>query len=253
MVALTILHPVSECVWEIPSSYKAGMRVPARLFASRQLLEEMDQGVYDQITNVACLPGIEGYACCMPDGHWGYGFPIGGVAAMRVEDGVISPGGIGFDINCGMRLVLTNLSYDDVKPRLEPLVNALFNRIPAGVGARGFLRQDEAQFQAILTQGSAWCVKHGYGWAEDLERTEEQGGADGANPEVVSPKAVQRGIDQVGTLGSGNHYLEVQRVREKNIYDKNLAAAFGLFPDQVVIMFHCGSRGFVRQVASDYL
>ncbi len=250
---LTSLERIADTIWELPVTYKQGMRVPARIFASRRLVDEMDQGVFDQITNVACLPGIEGYACCMPDGHWGYGFPIGGVAAMRVEDGVISPGGIGFDINCGMRLVLTNLTYDDVKPHLEPLVNALFKRIPAGVGARGFLRLDESEFRQILLEGASWCVNHGYGWPEDLERTEERGCADGANPDAVSHKAVKRGIAQVGTLGSGNHYLEIQVVRKNNIYDEALAAKMGLFPDQVVIMFHCGSRGFGHQVASDYL
>ncbi len=247
------MQRITDTVWELPPSFKAGMRVPARIFASRRLLDEMDQGVFEQITNVACLPGIEGYACCMPDGHWGYGFPIGGVAAMRVEDGVISPGGIGFDINCGMRLVTTQLTYADVEPHLEALVNALFKRIPTGVGARGFLRLDEKEFSQILTDGAAWCVRRGYGWPEDLERTEEGGRAEGAEPLFVSRKAVERGINQVGTLGSGNHYLEIQVVREKNIFDKRLAEAFGLFSNQVVIMFHCGSRGFGHQVASDYL
>ncbi len=247
------IERLTDTLWELPATYKEGMRVPARIFASRRLLDEMDRGVFEQIANVACLPGVEGYVCCMPDAHWGYGFPIGGVAAMRVEDGVISPGGIGFDINCGMRLVLTRLTYAEVKPHLELLVNALFKRIPTGVGARGFLRLDEAEFRQILTQGAAWCVDHGYGWPEDLERTEERGCADGAGPEAVSRKAIERGIQQVGTLGSGNHYLEIQVVREKNILDKGLADSFGLFPDQVVIMFHCGSRGFGHQVASDYL
>ncbi len=253
MAQLSSIVPVKDGIWEIPVTHKPGMLVPARIFASRKILEEMDQGVFEQVTNVACLPGIEGYACCMPDGHWGYGFPIGGVAAMRVEDGVISPGGIGFDINCGMRLVRTQMSYPQVQPYIEDLTNALFHRVPTGVGARGFLRLDEKEFRQILVEGSRWCVRKGYGWQEDLERTEEGGCADGADPSAVSQRAIERGIHQVGTLGSGNHYLEIQVVREQNIYDRALAKAFGLFPDQVVIMFHCGSRGFGHQVASDSL
>lgn len=253
MSTLTSIVAASEGVWEIPLTYKAGMRVPARIFASRALLEKMDQGVFEQITNVACLPGIEGYACCMPDGHWGYGFPIGGVAAMRVEDGVISPGGIGFDINCGMRLVTTQLTQSQVEPRLQVLVNALFRRVPTGVGARGFLRLSQTEFREILQEGAKWCIKKGYGGEQDLARTEEGGCATDANPEAVSPRAIERGLHQVGTLGSGNHYLEIQVVRGQHIYDQALAEAFGLFPGQVVIMFHCGSRGFGHQVASDYL
>lgn len=253
MSAVASIVPVAQDVWELPSDYKKGMRVPARLFASRSLLESMDSGVFEQISNVACLPGIEGYACCMPDGHWGYGFPIGGVAAMRVEDGVISPGGIGFDINCGMRLVATQLQFSDIQPHLETLVNGLYARVPTGVGARGFLRLGEPEFADILRKGARWCVERGYGWPEDLERTEDGGCAEGADPSAVSSKAVDRGIRQLGTLGSGNHYLEIQVVRKEHIFDPAAASRFGLFPDQVVIMFHCGSRGFGHQVASDYL
>ena len=256
MRPMTVLNPIeriAEAVWEIPVGFKPGMRVPARIFASRSLLDQMEGTVFEQIANVACLPGIERYACCMPDGHSGYGFPIGGVAAMRETDGVISPGGIGFDINCGMRLVRTRLCYDDIKPQMETLVNTLFTRIPTGVGARGFLRLNEEEFRQILVQGASWCVSRGYGWPEDLDYTEEKGCADGADPEVVSHKAILRGLKQIGTLGSGNHYLEIQVVRKGNIFDAELAGKFGLFPDQVVIMFHCGSRGFGHQVASDYL
>jgi tRNA-splicing ligase RtcB len=244
---------ISETVWEVPRTYKEGMLVPARIFATRELLDAMDPGVFDQVTNVATLRGIMRYACCMPDGHWGYGFPIGGVAAMDVEEGVISPGGIGFDINCGMRLVLTNLSIEEVRPHLEALVNALYKRVPAGVGSTGLLRLSRKEFREVLARGAQWCVEKGYGWAEDLERTESHGLAPDADPDTVSNRAIDRGIHQVGTLGSGNHYLEIQVVRKENIIDADLAQRLGLFPDQVVVMFHCGSRGFGHQVASDYL
>jgi len=247
------LQKISDTVWEVPTSYKQGMRVPARIFGTRSLIEGMDAGVFEQISNVACLPGIEGYACCMPDGHRGYGFPIGGVAAMRVEDGVISPGGIGFDINCGMRLVTTSLTHADIKRHMSVLVDRLFARVPAGVGVSGFLRMDKRQFREIMTDGAHWCVENGYGWPEDLERTEENGRIAEADPDMISNKAIERGLDQIGTLGSGNHYLEIQVVKESNIFDKAMAERFGLFPEQVVVMFHCGSRGFGHQVASDYL
>jgi tRNA-splicing ligase RtcB len=245
---------VSDTVWEIPPSYKEGMRVPARIYATEKLLQEMDDAVVDQITNVATLPGVTRYALCMPDGHFGYGFPIGGVAAMDAEEGVISPGGIGFDINCGMRLVLTNLTYADVKPHLKELVNKLYDRVPAGVGSTGFVRISKNEFRQVVEQGARWCVRHGYGWEEDLELTEESGCIEGADPSKISDKAIDRGFNQIGTLGSGNHYLEIQVARRENILDEELARSFGItIPDQVVVMFHCGSRGFGHQVATDYL
>ena len=248
------LKQISPFVWELPCSYKPGMLVPARIFASEQLIAQMDAGVFEQVTNVACLPGIVDYAFCMPDGHWGYGFPIGGTAAMDPETGVISPGGIGFDINCGMRLVLTNLTYDEVKPRLEDLVERLFQRIPTGVGCTGFVRCSKDEFRHVLEQGSRWCLQHGYGWPEDLEMTEEGGCFAGADANKVSQKAIERGFDQIGTLGSGNHYCEIQVAKPENIFDEQTARAFGItIPNQVVIMFHCGSRGFGHQVATDYL
>jgi len=230
------------------------MLVPARVIATEELLNGMDDGVFEQITNVATLPGIVKYAMCMPDGHWGYGFPIGGVAAMDPGSGVISPGGIGFDINCGMRLVLTNLVYDEVKPRLKELVDHLFRKVPAGVGGKGFVRISRDEFRQALVQGSQWCLQRGYAWPEDLERTEEGGCITGADPDKVSDRAVERGYQQIGTLGSGNHYLEIQVARSQHIIEAQLATAFGITkPEQVVIMFHCGSRGFGHQVASDYL
>jgi len=245
---------ISESVWELPVSHKRGMRVPARIYATEKLLNQMDDGVFDQCSNVAFLPGIINYACCMPDGHWGYGFPIGGVAAMDPKIGVISPGGIGFDINCGMRLVLTNLTFEEVKPKIRLLVDSLFKKIPCGVGSVGFIKLSPNEFKDVLEQGSRWAVKKGYGWTEDLERTEEQGCYPGADSSKVSQKSIERGFNQVGTLGSGNHYCEIQVVKPENIRDQNLARIFGLtIPNQVVVMFHCGSRGFGHQVATDYL
>jgi tRNA-splicing ligase RtcB len=246
--------PVADCVWEIPPSEKPGMLVPARLYASEALLARMDEGVFEQVTNVACLPGIVRAALCMPDGHWGYGFPIGGVAAFRADTGVISPGGIGFDINCGMRLLRTTLTEAEVRPRLTELVDALFAAVPSGVGAKGFVRLSDEEFDEIMREGSRWCVKHGYGWPEDSAATEGGGCLPGADPGVVSTRAVSRGRQQLGTLGSGNHYLEVQVVPPDGLHDPDVARVFGLErPGQVAIMLHCGSRGFGHQIGTDYL
>ena len=245
---------VTDTIWEVPASTKEGMRVPARIYATEKLMRAMDAGVIDQVTNVATLPGILNCAYCMPDAHWGYGFPIGGVAAMDASEGVISPGGVGFDINCGMRLIRTNLTHDEVRPRLKQLVDALFKRVPAGVGCKGFVRLSHDEFRHVVEQGAAWCVQNGYGWEEDLELTEDRGGVSGADAEKVSRRAVERGVHQIGTLGSGNHYLEIQVAKPELVYDRELAKAFGIrIPNQVVVMFHCGSRGFGHQVATDYL
>lgn len=245
---------ISDTVWELTVNHKDGMRVPARIFATEKLLKEMDDGVFDQVTNVTMLPGIQKYALCMPDGHWGYGFPIGGVAALDSRSGVISPGGIGFDINCGMRLVVTNLNWETVKPHLRQLVDRLYERVPAGVGGKGFVKISPDEFREVVELGGRWCVSKGYGWEEDLEHTEEYGCISGADATKISDKAVLRGYQQIGTLGSGNHYLEIQVAKPENIFDAELAKAFGItIPNQVVIMFHCGSRGFGHQVATDYL
>ena len=245
---------ISDTVWELPVSYKPGMLVPARIYATVKLVREMDAGVFEQVTNVACLPGIVRYAFCMPDGHWGYGFPIGGVAAMDPETGVISPGGIGFDINCGMRLVLTNLTLEEVRPHLQSLVDQLFYRVPAGVGCHGFVRLSRDEFCQVAEQGSQWCAKNGFAWPEDLELTEEGGCFAGADATKISARAIERGFNQIGTLGSGNHYLEIQVAKPENIFDAETARAFGItIPNQVAIMFHCGSRGFGHQIATDYL
>lgn len=243
---------ISEVVWEVAKDYKEGMLVPARLYATKKLVDQMDEGVFNQLTNVACLPGIQRYAFCMPDGHWGYGFPIGGVAAFDVKTGIISPGGIGFDINCGMRLLRTNLTIKDVKPKLQELVDIFFKTVPAGVGASGFVKVNRDQFKDIMVRGVDWCIENGYGWKQDKERIEEFGCIKGADPSKVSDKAITRGIDQIGTLGSGNHYLEIQ-VAEK-IFEPETAKAFGFTEEgQIGIMVHCGSRGFGHQIGTDYL
>ena len=248
------LRKISSTIWELPTSYKDGMLVPARIIATEPLLAGMEHGVFEQTANVARLPGILKYAYCMPDGHWGYGFPIGGVAAMDPHSGVISPGGIGFDINCGMRLVLTTLTEEEVRPRLHQLVDLMFSRIPTGVGCTGFVRCSRAEFRQVIEKGSRWCLDHGYAWPEDLEMTEEGGCFPGADATTCSDKAIERGYDQIGTLGSGNHYCEIQVARPENIFDQETAQAFGItIPNQVVVMFHCGSRGFGHQVATDYL
>lgn len=245
---------IAEDVWEIPVSEKPGMLVPARIYGTQAIVEAMDAGVFEQVTNVACLPGIRRYALCMPDGHWGYGFPIGGVAAFDVRSGVISPGGVGYDVNCGMRLIRTDLRLDEVQPKLDRLMTELFRRVPAGVGASGFVSMDQASLEQVMRKGARWCIEQGYGWHRDLERMEQGGCLTGADPSKVTAHARQRGMSQLGTLGSGNHYLEVQVVENAHIYDRRVAEAFGLTGhDQVVVMIHCGSRGFGHQVASDYL
>ena len=248
------VQQISPVIWEIPPTEKAGMLVPARIYATEKMLSEMDAGVFDQVTNVACLPGIQRYALCMPDGHWGYGFPIGGVAAMDLRQGVISPGGVGYDINCGMRLIRTDLTVADVQPRLNPLMTELFRKVPAGVGARGFVKLNAKELKQVMQKGARWSVEQGYGWQEDLARSEESGCLAGADPSCVSDHAIERGIHQLGTLGSGNHYLEVQVVHHDRIFDHAVAEALGIHGHgQIVIMVHCGSRGFGHQVATDYL
>lgn len=254
MIMIKDIKRINDVVWEIPKSFKKGMRVPARIIATKQLLNGMDDAVFEQITNVATLPGIQKYSYAMPDAHSGYGFSVGGVAAMDPkEDGVISPGGIGFDINCGMSLMRTNLTLRDLEPHKREILDKLFERVPSGVGRKGFVKLSHEEFKKLAKEGSKWCIKNGYGWEEDLEFTEERGCMEGADTSKISDKSIQRGLNQVGTLGSGNHYLEVQVVKEENIFDKEIAERLGFFPNQIVIMWHCGSRGFGHQVATDYL
>jgi tRNA-splicing ligase RtcB len=243
---------IDETTWEIPTSYKKGMRVPARIIASKQLLEAMDNGVFEQVTNVASLPGIQKYAYCMPDGHWGYGFPVGGVAAFSEKEGIISPGGIGFDINCGMRLIRTNLKLQEVQGKIKKLVDQLFRDIPTGVGTRG-IQISEDELKNVAREGVRWCLKHGYGEKEDSEHIESNGCIENADSQFLSERALKRGMVQLGTLGSGNHYLEIQYIPKGGIFDKKAAEVLGLSEEHVCIMIHTGSRGFGHQIATDFL
>ncbi len=248
------LVKVNDHIWEIPVDARPDMNVPVHIYSSEKLLENLDQGVIDQGMNVATLPGLVKKVSVMPDGHWGYGFPIGGVAAMDVEEGVISPGGIGFDINCGMRLIRTNLTYKDVKPKLKELVDELFKAVPTGVGTKGIHPLKDREFDEVMKYGIDWVIENDLGWKEDKQFMEEQGVIKGARPELISQKARSRGRNQLGTLGSGNHFLEIQVAHPENIHDKETAKAFGVDIDnQIVIMIHCGSRGFGHQVASEHL
>ena len=251
---LDILKQIDPYRWELPQDYKPGMRVPALIFADRAMLEQLDDGdqAIEQAANVAMLPGIVGHSLAMPDIHWGYGFPIGGVAAMSVKDGVVSPGGVGFDINCGTRVITTTLSEDEARPMLDELVNQLFRDAPPGLGGHGFLRLKPRDLTRVMERGAAWMVEEGYGEPEDLEMTESAGCLPDADPDAVSRRARERGLTQLGTLGSGNHFLELQVVDE--IFDDEAAEAFGLEGlGQVIVFFHCGSRGFGHQVCQDYL
>jgi tRNA-splicing ligase RtcB len=228
------------------------MRVPGIIFADEALIRDMDDKVLEQVANVATLPGIVKASYAMPDAHWGYGFPIGGVAAFdAAAGGVISAGGVGFDISCGVRLLLSDLDAREIEPRKQALADALFAEIPAGVGSHGTIRLDDDEMTAMLAGGARWAVAQGYGREADLARIEEEGCMPGAEPTEVSHKARRRQRDEMGTLGSGNHYLEVQRVAE--ILDAASAAAFGLRPGQVVVSIHCGSRGLGHQIGTEYL
>lgn len=245
------LNKVRDCVWELPSSYKKEMKVPGRIFLNDANIKEVDEGAIEQIANVACLPGIQKFSIGLPDIHFGYGFPIGGVAAFSARNGVISPGGVGFDINCGVRLIKTNLTEEDVKPKIKEIVDALFKNIPSGVGSKGKIRLQEGQIDEVLDNGAKWAVENGYGWESDLEFLEENGKMEAADSSKVSDKARKRGIPQLGSLGSGNHFLEVQIVDK--IFDEDTAKVFGLNEGQIVVLIHTGSRGCGHQICSDYL
>jgi len=228
------------------------MRVPGIVFADESLIAQADRDrALEQVINVAFLPGIVKASLAMPDIHWGYGFPIGGVAAFDTEGGVISPGGVGYDINCGVRLLKTNLLAREVKPLVEPLLYELARNVPKGVGSHGLLRLSRGEMEKALTGGVKWAIGQGYGWKEDADFIEEGGVLAGADPNKVSERAFQRGKDQLGTLGAGNHFLEIQELVE--IFDERVAGAFGLYPGQLVVMIHSGSRGFGHQICSDYI
>ena len=247
------LERVDDYRWRIPKSYKAGMLVPGLIYADAAMLKHIvTEQSLEQVANVAFLPGIVVNSLAMPDIHWGYGFPIGGVAAMRVADGVVSPGGVGFDINCGVRLLRTNLVEEEVRPRIREIVNAFYDNVPSGLGSKGKIRLRSKEINEVLTRGSRWAVENGFGRPEDLETTEERGEMAGADPSKVSRRAKERGVPQLGTLGSGNHFLEVQVVAE--IFDRPAATAMGIDDvGQVMILIHTGSRGFGHQVCTDYV
>jgi len=248
-----ILTKIDDYRWELPTSYKTGMRVPGLIYADERMLRSMEEEhAIDQVANAATLPGIVGRALAMPDIHWGYGFPVGGVAAFDVDTGIISPGAVGYDINCGVRLIRTHLTENDVRPNLEQLVDVLFHAVPSGVGVGGRVKVDMREIDDVLTRGARWAVAKGYGVARDLEVTEAGGALSQAAPEDVSPDAKQRGRGQIGTLGSGNHFLEVQVVEQ--VFDAAAADAMGIAEvGQVVVFIHSGSRGLGHQVCTDYL
>ncbi len=252
MPLLDEVERLDEFCWRIPRRAREGMRVPGVVFASRQLLEQaaLDRAL-EQVVNVAHLPGILGASLAMPDIHWGYGFPIGGVAAMDRAEGVVSPGGVGYDISCGVRLVRTSLMLAEAKPRMRELAQELARVIPKGLGARGRLGLNRRELEDLLRHGVPQLIARGIGWEEDLEHIEEQGTYAGVDPGKVSERAFERGAGQVGTLGSGNHFLEVQAVEA--VYDRGAASDFGLSEGQVVVMIHSGSRGLGHQVATDYI
>lgn len=252
MIKKEQLIQLSEVLWVIPRDTHKGMLVPARIFALEEMLDAMlEDRSLQQLINVAGLPGIQEAALVMPDAHEGYGFPIGGVAATSFPDGVISPGGIGYDINCGVRLLVTGLTSEEVKDKMPELSEELYNEIPSGPGKGGQVKLSADEMDKVLLQGARWAVDNGYGFGQDLDNIESKGGLGGADPTCVSIQARERGKDQLGTIGAGNHFVEVDRVEE--IFDEEAAEAFGLKKEQIVVLIHTGSRGLGHQVATDYI
>ncbi|MFH0913128.1 MAG: RtcB family protein, partial [Candidatus Omnitrophota bacterium] len=247
------LEKIDDYRWRIPKSSKPGMRVPGIIYADEKLLKDIRQDkALEQVANVAFLPGIVNASLAMPDIHWGYGFCIGGVAATDIEEGgVISPGGVGYDINCGVRMLTTNFQYDDIKDKVKDLVYALFSDIPSGVGSKGDIKVSAREEREILIKGAKWAVEQGYGTQEDLECTEEHGAIQGADPSCVSDRAYERGKAQSGTLGSGNHFLEIQVIDQ--LYDRDACDTLGLTLGQITVMIHSGSRGLGYQVCDEYV
>ena len=246
------LNKINNCLWEIPRSFRKDMRVPARIYADEKLLNKaFEDRSIEQLINVATLPGIVNWSLAMPDIHEGYGFPIGGVAALDLKEGVISPGGVGYDINCGVRLLRSDLKDEEIKPHLVNLMDQIQRDVPSGVGRGGGIKLNPESMKNVLEKGIKWVVTKGYGEKEDIEHCEEEGAMAGAEAAAVSQRAKDRGKDQLGTLGSGNHFLEVQRVEE--IFDQEVAKIFGLFQNQVSLMIHSGSRGLGHQVCADYV
>ena len=244
------LVQLDEVRWEIPKT--GGMRAPGMIYTDSSLLPDIETDKSaDQVYNVAHLPGIVGRSLAMPDVHWGYGFPIGGVAAFDLDEGVISPGGVGYDINCGVRLVVTALTREDLLPRIRELIDALFVNVPSGLGSRGGIRLNKKELSQVLKLGAEWAIRNGMGESQDLQHIEEYGNLPGADPAVISDRAFERGKDQLGTLGSGNHFMEIGSIEE--IFDEETARHWGLFPGQVTVMIHTGSRGFGYQVCDEFL
>jgi tRNA-splicing ligase RtcB len=247
-----MLRKIGENRYLIPRSYKPGMRIEGLIYANDDLIGQIEKDqTLEQVANVATLPGLVGRSLAMPDAHQGYGFCIGGVAAADMETGVVSAGGVGFDINCGVRLLTSPFSEEQLRPKLEPLVNQIFRDVPAGTGRSGLINLPKTQLDRLLQHGARWAVENGYGFEDDLQHIEEHGTIPDADSSLVSHRAKERGKDQVGTLGSGNHFLEIQVVSD--VYDQAVAGAFGLQKDQIVVLIHTGSRGLGHQVCTDYL
>jgi tRNA-splicing ligase RtcB len=247
-----VIEKLNEFEFKINVDDSKKMKVPVTIYADDNLILKMSEDrTLDQAVNVSTLPGVRKHVVVLPDGHEGYGFPVGGVAATDMEEGVISPGGVGYDINCGVRLLRSNLNVNQVKPHLKDLVNELFNSIPSGVGSEGAIKLTKSELDELLIEGVDWAIEHGYGNKQDSEVCEEKGRMKGANPESVSDMARKRGSPQLGSLGSGNHFLEIQQIQE--IFDENAAKVMGLEKGKITVLIHCGSRGFGHQVCSDYL
>lgn len=251
MNAKIMLQKKGPCLYELPQSAKHGMKVPAWIFLSEKLLNQVEEGAIEQVANVAFLPGIHKHSLAMPDMHFGYGFPIGGVAALDIKEGGLSPGGIGFDINCGVRLLRTNLVEKDVKPHVRNILESIYQNVPSGVGESGKIKLSISQLDEVLAKGAAWSVENGFGRKEDLEYLEQNGCMKSADPHKASASAKKRGAPQLGTLGAGNHFLEIQIVEKILLPD--VANVFGIKEGQVLFMIHTGSRGFGHQVCADYL
>jgi tRNA-splicing ligase RtcB (3'-phosphate/5'-hydroxy nucleic acid ligase) len=250
-MSLEKLKRIDETRLEVPVDFKQGMRVPGIIYADRALEKDLEIHSVEQVANVATLPGIQKASLAMPDIHTGYGFTIGGVAAFDLNEGIISPGGVGYDINCGVRLLRSNLTKQEALPRIKDLVEVLYNEIPAGVGSKGKIRLGPDDESRLLIKGALWAVEKGFGGASDIEKTESGGMLEGADPSLISSKAYERGRAQQGTLGSGNHFLEIQYI--DTIYDEDAANSLGLFEGQITVMIHTGSRGFGHQVCTDFL
>jgi tRNA-splicing ligase RtcB len=246
------LKQIAPYEWELDKDARPRMNVKAKIIGNRKVIDALESAAIEQLTNVACLPGVMEPVIGLPDMHWGYGLPMGAVSAFDFNEGIISSGLCGFDINCGVNSIRTNLTYDEVRPKLTELISSLFKAIPCGVGAKGKLKLSNDELNRVLTDGVKWAIEHGYGVADDSDHLEEKGCMPGGDPKKVSDLAKKRGLEQLGTLGAGNHFLEIQKVSE--IHDNDTAKKWGIEkPDQVLIMLHCGSRGLGHQVATDYL